>query len=295
MVNLNNKRKILVSIKIIFIIFLMYIQIINGKESYFGDLEDKIIVTFGAIKSLFIPYLVLSIFSDLIPNKEKREIFNIRVFFSFVFLMFLFNIQFLYYVERFPKENLEKSIFVYFYTKKHLGILFTMLYYNFFFLVPFSINVAITGIILFFSSFILFGKVIGNLFRIIINYYSKENRDKRKEIKKLIIEKKRIKKQILEKERIEKAEKIRLSKIEEEEKRKREEKIGKLRIEIEEKKEIKTPSVVKIQLNLQGIEIKKPEKILDKESTVENGNLDDTLKPSSTNEVATEQLYFDFK
>ena len=284
---MDNKRKILVFIKIIFIIFLVYIHIIRGREIYLGDLEDKIIIVFGAIKSLFIPYLMLSIFSDLIQNKEKRGIFNIRVFFSFIFLMFLFNIQFLYYVETFPKENLEKSIFVYFYAKKHLGILFTMLYYNFFFLVPFNLNIAITGIILFFSSFILFGKVIGNIFRIIINYYSKENRDKRKEIKKLIMEKKRIKKQILEKERIQKAEKIRLSKIEEEEKRKREEKIGKLRNEIKEKKDVELPSLVKVQLNLQGIEIKEENKV--------EKDLEGVQNSSSTEDIAKEQLYFDFK
>jgi hypothetical protein len=294
MVNLNKKRKVLISVKIILIIYLIYIHIACGKDVYLNGSGDCITLAFGAVKTLFIPYLMLSIFSDFIRDKDKRSIFNIRIFFSIIFLFFLFNLQFLYRAESFSKENIEKNIFLYFYTEKHLGIVVSMIFSNLYFFITPNMNIALTGIVLFFSSFILFGKIIGNGFRNIARYYSKENRDKRKKVNQLILEKRRIKNQILEKEKNEKIEKKKSNQVEVAKKKAREEKIVKLRSEIKEKKkkkeEVKTSPIVGKQLNLQGLENNSLEVTPELDKVV--GNPKETPPKE---EVPKEQLYLDFK
>ena len=283
---MNKKRNILILLKIIFIIFLTYVYLVDGKDIFLGNLDKSMTEVFGNVKNLFIPYLIFSIVSDLITDEEKRVVFNIRLLFSIVFLVAIFNLEFLYTVDKLPKENLEKSVFIYFFVEKKLGLLLTMLYYNFYFLVSFNINVIITGIALFFSIVALFGKVIGNFVRKIKNYYSLENRKKRKEIKRLIIEKNKIKKQILEKEKAEIKRKKIEKKLEEEKIKNREEKISKLRNQLKEENKRKVE-----QLKLQGVQLKDSEKEKKSESKGQKIEENEIEKE----EISENQLYFDFE
>ena len=84
-----------------------------------------------------------------------------------------------------------------------------MILYKIYFLLTIKTNLIVTEIVTIFSLFILIGKIIGNTVRKITKYYSKENREKRKKIKKLMEEKIKIKEKILEKEKRERIEKER--------------------------------------------------------------------------------------
>jgi len=94
MVNLNKKRNILILLKIIFIIFLTYVYLVDGKDIFLGNLDKSMTEVFGNVKNLFIPYLIFSIVSDLITDEEKRVVFNIRLLFSIVFLSSKHRIQY---------------------------------------------------------------------------------------------------------------------------------------------------------------------------------------------------------
>ncbi len=207
-----------------------------------------------------------------------------RLNFFLVFLICLSNLQLLFYMTDFEKQGLDKQIFVYLYVDKNLGMLITMILYKFYFLVPVNINIAVTGTILFFSSFILFGKIVGNIVRRILKYYLKENREKRKKIRKLIKEKKTIKKQILEKEKRERIEKERQAIIEKKVEKQRKEKILQLKNKMNSKKNISMGK----QLNIKGIDL------IDKKELKEKQDEDDKVV-DEIEKVTEGQLYFKFK
>ena len=204
---MNKKRKFNILLKIILIAFLIYTYTIVGKNMYFSETYEQLDEILGCFRSILIPYLLLSIFSDFILDSDKRTVFLTRLNFFFILLICFINLQLLFYTNDLGKEELEKKIFVFLYVDKNLGMLITMILYKFYFLVPINVNIAVTGTVLFFSLFILFGKIIGDIVRKIVKYYLKENREKRKKIKKLIREKAKIKKQIIKKEKREKIEK----------------------------------------------------------------------------------------
>ncbi|MGB6129990.1 MAG: hypothetical protein WBG30_14695 [Psychrilyobacter sp.] len=170
----------------------------------------------------------------------------------------------LFHIADLDTEGLDKTIFIYLYGNKNLGMLITMILYKFYFLVPININIAVTGTILFFSSFILFGKIIGNMIRGILNYYQKGSREKRKKVRKLIKEKKVIKKQILEKEKQERIESERQSIVEKTVKKQREERILQLKKNMEKNKKI----LVEKQLKINGINLKEKKEKIDKKNKV---------------------------
>ncbi|UUV18562.1 hypothetical protein NRK67_14905 [Fusobacteria bacterium ZRK30] len=238
----------------------------------------------GDFKSVLIPYLILSILSDFILDSNKRTVFLMRLNFFFVFLICLSNLQLLFHVADLEKEGLDKRIFIYLYVDKNLGMLITMILYKFYFLVPVNINIAVTGTILFFSSFILFGKIAGNLVRRILSYYHKENREKRKKIRKLIKEKKRIKKQILEKEKTERIEAQKQSVIEKTVEKQREERISQLKNKMENKKK----RSMEKQLNITGIDLVEKKELKEKKIDEEN-------KADEIEKVTEGQLHFKFK
>jgi len=284
MVDLEKKRKFFILLKIILILFLIYAYITDGKEIYLSGTYESLGEVLGGFRSVLIPYLVLNIFSDFISDLNKRSVFLMRLNFFFIFLMCINNLQLLFHIVDLEEECLEKTIFIYLYGDKNLGMLITMILYKFYFLVPVNINTAVTGTILFFSSFILFGKIIGNMVRGILNYYQKENREKRKKIRKLIKEKKVIKKQILEKEKQERIESERQSIIEKAVKKQREERILQLKKDMEKNKKI----LVEKQLNIAGINLIE-KKEFKKEKIDEKNKVDEIEK-------ATEgQLRFKFK
>lgn len=282
MVDLEKKRKLFVLLKIILILFLIYIYVADGKEIYLSGGYRSLGEVLGGFKSVLIPYLILNILSDFIPDSNKRTVFLMRLNFFFVFLICLSNLQLLFHVADLEKEGLDKKIFIYLFVDKNLGMLITMILYKFYFLVPVNINIAVTGTVLFFSSFILFGKIAGNAVRKILKYYHKENREKRKKIRKLMKEKKRIKKQILEKEKRERIEREKQSIIEKTVEKQREERILQLKNKMEKKKKISMEK----QLNIEGIDL------------VEKKELKEEDKGNETDEVekVTEgQLHFKFK
>ncbi|WP_156877314.1 cell envelope integrity protein TolA [Psychrilyobacter atlanticus] len=235
----------------------------------------------GGFRSVLIPYLILNILSDFISDLNKRTVFLMRLNFFFIFLICLSNLQLLFHVADLEKEGLDKNIFVYLYVDKNFGMLITMILYKFYFLVPVNINIAVTGTILFFSSFILFGKIAGNVVRRILKYYLKENREKRKKIRKLIKEKKRIKKQILEKEKSERIEAEKQSVIEKTVEKQRKERISQLKNKMESKKK----SSIEKQLNINGIDLIEKKEL--KEEKIDEENRVD--------EVTEGQLHFKFK
>ena len=282
MVDLEKKRKLFVLLKIILILFLIYIYVADGKEIYLSGGYRSLGEVLGGFKSVLIPYLILNILSNFISDSNKRTVFLMRLNFFFVFLICLSNLQLLFHVADLEKEGLDKKIFIYLFVDKNLGMLITMILYKFYFLVPFNINIAVTGTVLFFSSFILFGKIAGNAVRKILKYYHKENREKRKKIRKLMKEKKRIKKQILEKEKRERIEREKQSIIEKTVEKQREERILQLKNKMEKKKKISMEK----QLNIEGIDL------------VEKKELKEEDKSNETDEVekVTEgQLHFKFK
>ena len=249
---LKRKKKFFILIKFILIVLFAYIFMADGKDVYLGRSYEVLYEVLGKFNLLVIPYLVLSIFSDFIVDKEKRTIFLIRLNFFIIFIIFIQNLELLFYTNDLVDNNeLEKKIFKFLFVEKDLGMLLTMIFFKTYFIIPLNVNIAITGIILFISSFILFGKIVGNSIRGIINYYSKENREARKQRKKLLKEEKRVKKQIKEKEKREKIERekqLQREKIKEE---LREKRITELKEEIEKKIEIKKET----QLILDGIEV----------------------------------------
>lgn len=284
MVDLEKKRKFFILLKIILILFLIYVYVADGKEMYLSGTYKSLEEVLGGFKSVLIPYLILNILSDFIPNLNKRTVFLMRLNFFFIFLICLSNLQLLFHVADLEKEGLDKKVFIYLYVDKNVGMLITMILYKFYFLVPVNINIAVTGTILFFSSFILFGKIAGNTVRRILKYYSKENREKRKKIRKLIKEKKRIKKQILENEKRERIEAQRQSVIEKTVEKQREERISQLK----NKMEIKKKKSMEKQLNINGIDLIE-KKELKEEKTDEENRIDEI------DEVTEGQLHFKFK
>lgn len=208
---------------------LIYTYIIVGRSTYFSKTYEHLGEILGCFRNILIPYLLLSIFSDFILDSNKRTVFLTRLNFFFVLLICFINLQLLFYINNLGIEDLEKKIFVFLYVDKNLGMLITMILYKFYFGVPININITVTGVVLFFSLFILFGKIIGNIVRKIVKYYLKENREKRKKIKKLIKEKVKIKKQIIEKEKHEKIEKEKQTIIENKKEREIKEMISEIR------------------------------------------------------------------
>lgn len=264
MVKLEKKRKFLILLKIILILFLVYVYITNGKKIYLSETYESLGEVLGGFRSVLIPYLILNIFSDFISDLNKRSVFLMRLNFFFVFLICISNLQLLFHIADLDTEGLDKTIFIYLYGNKNLGMLITMILYKFYFLVPININIAVTGTILFFSSFILFGKIIGNMIRGILNYYQKGSREKRKKVRKLIKEKKVIKKQILEKEKQERIESERQSIVEKTVKKQREERILQLKKNMEKNKKI----LVEKQLKINGINLKEKKEKIDKKNKV---------------------------
>jgi len=284
MVDLEKKRKIFILLKIILILFLIYVYITNGKKIYLSETYESLGEVLGGFRSVLIPYLILNILSDFISDLNKRTVFLMRLNFFFIFLICISNLQLLFHVADLDKEGLDKTIFIYLYGDKNLGMLITMILYKFYFLVPVNINIAVTGTILFFSSFILFGKIMGNMVRGILNYYQKENREKRKNIRKLMKEKKVIKKQILEKEKQERIESERQNIIEKTVKKQREERILQLKKDMEKNKKI----FVEGQLNITGINL-----IEEKEE--KNEKMDKENKVDEIEKATEGQLRFKFK
>lgn len=222
---MNKKRKINILLKIILIVLLIYIYVAGGKKIYLSETYECLGEVLGIFRNALIPYLLLSIFSDFILDFSRRTVFLMRLNFFFVLLICLNNFQLLFYVNDLGIDGLEKKIFTFLYVNKNLGMLITMVLYKFYFLVSVNINIAVTGIIVFFSLFILFGKIIGNAVRKISKHYLKGNREKRKKMKSLIKEEIKIKKQILEKEKRERIEKEKQIIIEKKREKKRKEKI----------------------------------------------------------------------
>ena len=206
---MNNKRKFNVLLKIILIMLYTYIYIANGKKIYLNDTYQCLEEMLGIFNNALIPYILFNIFSDFISDQNKRIVFLIRLNFFFVLLICLSNFQLLFYMKNLSKDNLEKKMFIFLYVCKNLGMLITMILYKIYFLLTIKTNLIVTEIVTIFSLFILFGKIIGNTIRKITKYYSKENREKRKKIKKLMEEKIKIKEKILEKEKRERIEKER--------------------------------------------------------------------------------------
>jgi len=281
MVDLEKKRKFFILLKIILILFLIYVYVADGREVCLSGTYQSLGEVLGGFRSVLIPYLVLNILSDFIPDLNKRTVFLMRLNFFFIFLICLSNLQLLFHVADLEKEGLDKNIFVYLYVDKNFGMLITMILYKFYFLVPVNINIAVTGTILFFSSFILFGKIAGNVVRRILKYYLKENREKRKKIRKLIKEKKRIKKQILEKEKNERIEAQKQSVIEKTVEKQREERISQLKNKMESKKK----RSIEKQLNINGIDLIEKKELKEEKIKVEN----------RVDKVTEGQLHFKFK
>ncbi|MCS5420581.1 MULTISPECIES: hypothetical protein [Psychrilyobacter] len=280
---MNKKRKFFILLKIILIVFLIYIYAADGKKIYLSGAYECLEEVLGGFRSVLIPYLILSIFSAFISDLNKKTVFLMRLNFFFILLICLSNLQLLFYLDNLEKDDLEKKIFVYLYVHKNLGMLITMFLYKFYFLVPVNINIAVTGTILFFSSFILFGKIIGNMVRKILKYYLKENREKRKKIRNLIKEEKKIKKQILEKEKRERVEREKQTIIEKTREKQRKERILELKNKMEKNKKTSMGK----QLKISGIEID-DEKL--KEEKIKKEDAADGI------EEATEgQLRFKFK
>jgi hypothetical protein len=216
---------------------LAYIFMADGKEIYLGKTYEIIYEVLGEFSLFLIPYLLLSTFSDFIIDKDKRIIFLIRLYSFIVFLIFIYNLKLLFYANNLSvDDNLEKNIFKFLFVENDLGLLITMILFNSYFLIPLNLNIAITGIFLFISSFILFGKIIGNVIRGIFKYYSAENREIRKQRKLLLKEEERIRKRIIEKEKREKIEKEKRLKEEKIKKELIERRIAQLKEEIEQKK-----------------------------------------------------------
>lgn len=284
MVILDKKRKLYIILKIILIVLLIYIYIADGKKVYLSEAYECLGEVLGGFRSVLLPYLILSVFSDFISDLNKRTVFLMRLNFFLVLLICLNNLQLFLYVADLEKENLEKKIFIYLYVHKNLGMLITMFLYKFYFLVPININIAVTGTILFFSSFILFGKIIGNMVRKILKHYLKENREKRKQIKNLIKKKKQIKKQILEKEKREKIEREKQIIIEKTSEKQRKEKILELKNQMKTDKEISMGK----QLHISGIDLIDNKKI--KKEKIEKEEKIDGIE-----EMTEGQLHFEFK
>ena len=177
---MNKKRKIYILLKIILIVLLIYIYVEGGKKIYLSEIYECLVEVLGNFTSILILYLLLNVLSDFILDLNKRTVFLTRLNFFFVLLICLSNLQLLFYIEGLGKEELGKKIFVYLYVYKELGMLITMILYKFYFLVSINTNIIITGIILVFSLFILFGKIIGNVVRKAVKYSLKEKRKKRK-------------------------------------------------------------------------------------------------------------------
>ena len=284
MVDLNKKRKFFILLKIILIIFLIYIYVAAGKSLYLSETYESLREVLGGFRSILIPYLILNIFSDFISDLDRKTVFLMRLNFFFILLICLSNLQLLFYVDNLEKDNLEKNIFIYLYVRKNLGMLITMFLYKFYFLVPVNINIAVTGTILFFSSFILFGKIIGNIVRGTLEYYLKENREKRKKLRKLIKEEKKIKKQILEQEKCERIEREKQAVIEKARGKLRKERILELKNKMVKNKKISMGK----QPNISGIDL-----IDDKKLKAEKLNKED--KAEEIEEVTEGQLHFEFK
>lgn len=282
---LNKKSKFYILLKFFLIIFLIYVYIVDEKIVYFGRTYDFLGEVLGGFRSVLIPYLILSIFSNFILDLNKRTVFLMRLNFFFVFLICLGNLQLLFYVDNLEKVDMEKKIFIYLYLQKNLGMLITMILYKFYFLVPVNINIAVTGIVLFFSSVILFGKIIGNMVRKTNKYYLKENRENRKKIRKLIKEKKQIKKQILEKEKRERIDRERQNLVEKTREKQRKERILELKTNMVKNKKISMGK----QLNISGIDLIDDKKLKKERRKKEN-------KTGGIEEKTTEgQLRFKFK
>lgn len=284
MVDLNKKRKFFILLKIILIVFLIYIYVADGKKLYLSETYECLGEVLGGFRSVLIPYLILNIFSAFISDLNRKTVFLMRLNFFFILLICLSNLQLLFYVDNLEKDDLDKKIFIYLYLHKNLGMLITMFLYKFYFLVPVNINIAVTGTILFFSSFILFGKIIGNMVRKILKYYLKENREKRKKIRNLIKEEKKIKKQILEKEKRERVEREKQTIIEKTREKQRKERI----LELKNKREKNKKTSMGKQLNISGIDL-----IDDKKLKEEKINKED--KVDGIEEVTEGQLHFKFK
>jgi hypothetical protein len=284
MVDLNKKRNFFILLKIILIIFLIYIYVADGKSLYLSETYESLGEVLGGFRSILIPYLMLNIFSAFISDLDRKTVFLMRLNFFFILLICLSNLQLLFHVDNLEKDNLEKKIFIYLYVRKNLGMLITMILYKFYFLVPVNINIAVTGTILFFSSFILFGKIIGNMVRGILKYYLKENREKRKKIRKLIKAEKKIKKQILEKEKCERIEREKQAAIEETREKLRKERILELKNKMVKDKKISMGK----QLNISGIDL-----IDEKRLKAEKLNKEDEVE--GIEEVTEGQLHFKFK
>lgn len=280
---MEKKRKIYIFIKIILILLLVYIYIVDGKKMYLSETYQCLCEVLGGFRIALFPYLVLSIFSDCIVDSNKRTVFLTRLNFSFVFLICLRNLQLLFYVEGLEKENIEKKVFVYLYVFKNIGMLTTMFLYKFYFLVPINVNIAVTGTVLFFSSFVLFGKIIGNIIRKISKYYCKEKREERKKMRYLVKEKKQIKRKILEKEKREKIERKNQIFIEKTKEKKRKEKILELKTKIKDNQKILKAE----QLNIDGIELTKKKELKITKVKVEN--------ETKIEKIAEGQLHFKFK
>jgi hypothetical protein len=284
MVDLNKKRKFFILLKIILIVFLIYIYIADGKKLYFSGTYECIKEVLGGFRSVLIPYLVLNIISDFILDLNKKTVFLMRLNFFLILLVCLSNLQLLFYVTELEKDDIEKNIFIYLYVRKNLGMLITMILYKFYFLVPVNINIAVTGVILFFSSFILFGKIIGNMVRRIFKYYLKENREKRKKIRSLIKEENKIKKQILEKEKRERIDREKQAIIEKAREKQRQERILELKNKMEKNKKTSMGK----QLNISGIDLAGGNKIKEEKQNKEN-------KEDKIDEVTEGQLHLKFK
>ena len=279
---LNKKSKIFVSLKIILIIVLIYVYKVNGKELYFNGVYESLGEILGGFKTVLIPYLILNILSEFIIDREKKIVFLMRLNFFCILIIFLNNLQLLFYVDNMKEDNLEKIVFTYLNVHKNLGLLVTMILYKLYFLVSININIAITGVIIFFSSFILFGKVIGNIVRKILNYFAKENRNKRKKRMVLLKDEKKIKKQIIIKEKKDRIEQEKQIVIEEKIEKERKIKILELR-----KKIIKNnDSSLGKQLKIIGVK------------AITNDNLSVKEVGKNNKKIVTVtkgQLYFEFK
>ncbi len=203
---MNTKNKNWVRFKIVLIMFLMYMHFMGQNSFYFKDIHYTLEEVFGKFKSFFIVYLILTLLRELIKTEEKKIVFTIRLNFFFLLLIFLNNLELLNYSQHLGSTNIEKDIFSYLYIDKNIGMLLTMIFFNFYFKLPINLNIALTGTMIFFSLFIIFGKIIGNGIRKIVYYCNKENREKRKKRKTLVKEDKKIKREIAIKERKERKE-----------------------------------------------------------------------------------------